>query len=66
MSTRRNVIATTIAGAAWLSSNSRLLAAAPDMQEKGDDVKDQAEDPRITRARLAGPEQVTRNATVAR
>ncbi len=28
-------------------------------------MKDQAEDPRITRARLAGPEQITRNATVA-
>ena len=42
-----------------------LLAATSDTQEKGDDVKDQAEDPRITRARLAGPEQVTRNATVA-
>jgi hypothetical protein len=65
MSTRRNFIATTIAGAAWLSSNSMLLATASDRQEKGDDVKDQAEDPRITRARLAGPEQVTRNATVA-
>jgi hypothetical protein len=65
MSTRRNFIATTIAGAAWLSSNSMLLATASDRQEKGDDVKDQAEDPPITRARLAGPEQVTRNATVA-
>ena len=28
-------------------------------------MQDQAEDPRITRARLSGPEQVTRNATVA-
>jgi hypothetical protein len=28
-------------------------------------MQDRAEDPRITRARLSGPEQVTRNATVA-
>jgi hypothetical protein len=65
MNTRRDFIATTIASAAWLSSSPMLLAAASDKQEKGDDVKDQAEDPRITRARLSGPEQVTRNATVA-
>jgi hypothetical protein len=29
-------------------------------------MRDKAEDPRITRARLAGPEQVTRDATVAK
>src|ERR1700739_3557642 len=32
---------------------------------KGQDIRDRAEDPRITRARLAGPEHVTRDATVA-
>jgi hypothetical protein len=33
---------------------------------RGDpNVNDQAEDPRITRARLSGPEHVTKNATVA-
>jgi hypothetical protein len=31
----------------------------------GQDMIDKAEDPRITRARLSGPEQVTKNATVA-
>ncbi len=33
--------------------------------KKGRDVKDQSEDPRITRARLSGPEHVTKDATVA-
>jgi hypothetical protein len=32
---------------------------------KGQDIRDRAEDPRITRARLYGPEHVTRDATVA-
>ena len=31
----------------------------------GQDMTDKAEDPRITRARLSGPEQVTKDATVA-
>jgi hypothetical protein len=35
------------------------------LNEKGDDMDDKAEDPRITRARLSGPEQVTKYATVA-
>jgi len=37
----------------------------PKVNANGNDIKDKAEDPRITRARLSGPEQVTRNATVA-
>ena len=40
---------------------------SPDQQahNKGHDIKDRAEDPKITRARHSGPEHVTRNATVA-
>jgi hypothetical protein len=39
----------------------------PDQQthNRGRDMKDRAEDPRIRRARLSGPEHVTRDATVA-
>jgi hypothetical protein len=39
----------------------------PDQQalNRGQDMKDRAEDPKITRARLSGPEHVTRDATVA-
>jgi hypothetical protein len=39
----------------------------PDQQahNTGQDSKDRAEDPRISRARLSGPEHVTRDATVA-
>ncbi|MEI9980206.1 MAG: hypothetical protein WDN23_14625 [Edaphobacter sp.] len=33
--------------------------------KKGLNMKDQSEDPRITRARLSGPEHVTKSATVA-
>jgi hypothetical protein len=33
--------------------------------KKGRDMNDQSEDPRITRARLSGPEHVTKDATVA-
>jgi hypothetical protein len=36
-----------------------------DSTQGGEDMTDRAEDPRIRRARLAGPEQVTRDATVA-
>jgi hypothetical protein len=43
-----------------MSSNSMRFATASDRQEKGDDVKDQAEDPRITRARLAGHQKRNR------
>jgi hypothetical protein len=37
----------------------------PKVNANGNDIKDMAEDPRIRRARLSGPEQVTKNATVA-
>ena len=86
MKTRRDFIATTIAGAVALAGNSVLRAAAPNARDglpaqpaggegqlpkgpkadkKGDEVIDKAEDPRITRARLSGPEQVTKEATVS-
>ena len=76
MTTRRTFIAATIATAATLASSSgqtlgALAGGAADSEhklgkkERGKDMQDQAEDPRITRARLSGPEQVTKNATVA-
>ena len=78
MKTRRDFIATTIAAVASLAGRSGQTVAASTgrtgvraqdrdskMNERGRDMKDNAEDPRITRARLSGPEQVTRNATVA-
>ena len=78
MKTRRDFIATTIAAVASLAGRSGQTVAASTgrtgvraqdrdskMNERGTDMKDNAEDPRITRARLSGPEQVTRNATVA-
>ena len=43
-------------------------AILPDQQahdSRGQVMKDRAEDPKITRARLSGPEHVTRDATVA-
>src|SRR3977135_3723083 len=36
-----------------------------DSTQGGQDMTDKAEDPRITRARLSGPEHVTKHATVA-
>jgi hypothetical protein len=36
-----------------------------DSTSRGQDMIDKAEDPRITRARLSGPEHVTKDATVA-
>jgi hypothetical protein len=40
-------------------------ASLTDLTGGGRDMDDKAEDPRITRARLSGPEQVSKNATVA-
>ncbi len=81
MKSRRDFITTTIAAAAALTSGpghslsalrglpvekaSRRRSALNDATSKGRDMTDKAEDPRITRARLAGPKQVTRHATVA-
>ena len=76
MTTRRTFIAGTIATAASLATNSGESSAAsvgrvaalehtPNKTERGTNMQDQAEDPRITRARLSGPEQVTKDATVA-
>jgi hypothetical protein len=67
MMERRGFIATTIAAAATASGVAivQALGTGRAMNEGGHDMTDKAEDPRITRARLAGPEQVTRDATVA-
>jgi hypothetical protein len=73
MGTRRDFIVATIGAAASLRNSSGQSfvfskQTDPDLltaKTKGQQVQDQAEDPRITRARLSGPEQVTRNATVA-
>jgi basic membrane lipoprotein Med (substrate-binding protein (PBP1-ABC) superfamily) len=82
MKTRREFLATAVAGAASLTASSgqmrKTLAgflvtdetgpkdtAFNDSASGGRDMADKAEDPRITRARLSGPGQVTKNATVA-
>ena len=74
MSTRRDFIVITIGVAVSSLSGSYGQSAAPSNEadsdlvyakSKGRKMQDQAEDPRITRARLSGPEQVTKNATVA-
>ena len=81
MNTRREFLATTIAAAALLTNSSGQTAALSGlstMDETGrkDTVSndpapgdqymtDKGEDPRITRARLSGPEQLTKDATVA-
>src|ERR1700737_5490769 len=81
MKTRRDFLATTIAVAALLSNSSGqtlALSGLSTMDETGrkdtayDDpnpggqyMTDKGEDPRITRARLSGPEQVPKEATVA-
>lgn len=41
------------------------LPDKPKADKKGDEMNDKAEDTRITRARLSGPEQVTKEATVS-
>jgi hypothetical protein len=73
METLRDFIIATIGAAASLSSSSGQSLvpekeASSDvlgLKTKGQQMQDQAEDPKITRARLSGPEQVTRDATVA-
>ena len=81
MKTRREFLATTIAAAALLPNSSGQTAAlsgssaVDEIGRKGTVsnhpvpgdpyMTDKAEDPRITRARLSGPEQVTKDATVA-
>ena len=73
MGTRRDFVIAAIETAASLSSSSARSLVLPKETDsdlltaktKGKQMLDQAEDPRITRARLSGPEQVTRNATVA-
>jgi hypothetical protein len=58
-SRRKFVVSTLAAGAALISVGNKTVAAASG--GPGDqDVKDRADDPRITRARLSGPEHVTR------
>jgi hypothetical protein len=82
MKSRREFLATAVAGAASLAASSgqtrvtlaglsivgetgRKANAFNDPASGGRDMVDKAEDPRITRARLSGPEQVTKDATVA-
>src|SRR6202790_1860779 len=70
MKTRREFLATTIAASATLSglsmaAESRRDTVFNDSTSGGQDMTDRAEDPRIRRARLSGPEHVTKNATVA-
>jgi hypothetical protein len=65
MKTRREFLATTVTGAASLAIGHQAKATLYESVSKGPATVDKAEDPRITRARLAGPEQVTKNATVA-
>jgi hypothetical protein len=81
MKTRREFLATTIAVAALLTNSSGQAEAlsgpstvdefgqkdtvSNDSTPGGQYMTDKAEDPRITRARLSGPEQVTKDATVA-
>jgi hypothetical protein len=74
MTTRRDFVATTIAAiasvtlqpaASALSATASTNSYLPQKNSEESPMKDTAEDPRITRARLSGPEQVTKNATVA-
>lgn len=71
MKTRRTfVVSTLAAGATLISVGNKTVAAATgragDQPGTGrDTLPDRAEDPKITRARLSGPEHVTRDATVA-
>src|SRR5271156_2192243 len=81
MKTRREFLATTIAAAALLTNSSGQTAAlsglsmvdvtglkdkvSNDPAPGDEDMNDAAEDPRIRRARLSGPEQVTKDATIA-
>jgi hypothetical protein len=81
MKTRREFLANTMAAAALLTNRSgqtlalselstvdetgRKDTVSNDPTPGGQYVTDKGEDPRITRARLSGPEQVTRDATVA-
>src|SRR5271155_1249155 len=82
MKTRREFLATAVAGAASLAASSGQTRATPaglsivdeagrrdrafsDSGSGGRDMVDKGEDPRITRARLSGPEHVTKDATVA-
>lgn len=71
MKTRREFLATTIAASATLSGLSMAAESRRkdtifnDWTPGGQDMTDNAEDPRIRRARLSGPEHVAKDATVA-
>jgi hypothetical protein len=77
MKTRREFLAATIATAALLTNSSAQSGPSTvgDIGQEGTEssdpvpggqyMTDKGEDPRITRARLSGPEQVTKDATVA-
>jgi hypothetical protein len=55
----------TLAGLSIVGGTGRKARAFNDLVSGGRGMVDKAEDPRITRARLSGPEQVTKDATVA-
>src|ERR1700730_5822889 len=65
--TRREFLSTTVGAAALLTNRSgqALATVSNDSPHSDQDMIDKAEDPRITRARLSGPEHVTKDATVA-
>ena len=67
MTDRRSFIATSIATllATTAADSSAQAEKHPPAGVPEQRAADRAEDPRITRAQLAGPEQVTRDATVA-
>jgi hypothetical protein len=58
-------VATAAGGAGDQPRTGRAIFPDQQAHDGGQDMKDRAEDPKITRARLSGPEHVTRDATVA-
>jgi hypothetical protein len=55
----------TLRGLSIAADSGRKDTEFKDSTPGGQDMTDKAEDPRITRARLSGPEHVTKHATVA-
>jgi hypothetical protein len=55
----------TLSGLSIVTETGRKNTVFNDATPGGQDMADKAEDPRIRRARLSGPEQVTKDATVA-
>jgi hypothetical protein len=57
--------AAALSGLSIVDETGRTDTDSNDLTPGDQDMTDKAEDPRITRARLSGPEQVTKDATVA-